>query len=215
MAQAQPDSNVQTLDVQPSENSLNDIRELSGKTIMGIGSDDFVVVKNLFDGTEGRPAIELIMRENKKPYRWNPGQVVNLPGYRGRLFLKHLVSMLHRKVDGEEDGDRNDYPLTDKWVEKALIQIQPMMGSESQEDPDAVVEMPDYMAGDENLSRAAGRGEQELPTVPLAALDATDESEAKYDDAAHNITPSTIDKEKQEAKTKGTASKTKETPLPQ
>lgn len=203
MAQAQQPSNTktETLEMNASQRSVLGIDDLTGKrTIMSIGSDDYVVMRNIFDGTKGRPSFEMIMKWNNQGHRWKPGQVVNLPGYKARNFLLHLVKTLYLRVDNDPMMDKNDYPLDDKYVKEALISIQPMMGSEEQA-TDEIQELPDYVANDENLSSIAGRGEQELATVKIEdEPPATDESEAKYDDPAHNITPTTIAEKKAAAK---------------
>jgi hypothetical protein len=202
MAKDQP-SKTTTLEMNPSEATQLGLNTDEGKTLMGIGSDDFVVITNLFDGKGGRPSHELIMKWGNVKHRWAPGQTVNLPGYKGRHFLLHLVKMLYLRVDDKPEMDKRDYPLTDKWVKQALVRIQPMMSPDEDESQDTVQELPDYVANDENLSSIAGTGEHVLPTVKDIDADATDESEQRLEnDPKLNITPSTIDKDKTAAKNK-------------
>jgi len=155
------------------------------------GPDDFVVVKNIFDGTTVNgfvmPKIAYTFYYSGVAFRVNAGQVFQLPGSRAYLYVKHIVSLIYRRIEGRDEMDKRTYEMSDPWV-KAIVQSVQQTLSPEGANKEEVHQLPEYMTNDENLSKLSGTGEVELQTQ-IDDSDASDESIDKIPDFDPRLNP--------------------------
>ncbi len=138
---------------------------------------------------------------NGVSYRVQPGQKFSLPGSRAYLYVKHLTSLIYRRVEGRDDMDKRTYPVNDKWAKLMIVQVNKTL-SASLEDRNVVHDMPDYQAQDKAVEEETGLpgrlagatsqgggGEFETKPVDAREPDATDDDLDKIPDFDPNTAP--------------------------
>lgn len=183
------------LEAAKKANSLHNLTEINFDTVddvQGIARDllnenlfnpdDSVVLKNIFDGESTvngfeMPRLPYKFSYNGITYRVEPGQTVRIPGSSAYIFVKHLVSLIYRRLEGKDEMDKRTYPLTDKWVSKIVVRVDATLAPD---EVDRQIEhaLPDYE--DERIAAAAnstGGGEVSLG----AQLDDADITDEQFD----------------------------------
>lgn len=156
--------------------------------------DDSVVLRNIFDGEtvlygHRMPKLDYRFGYNGVQYEATPGQVVRIPGSQAYLFVKHIVSLIYRRIENKPEMDMRTYPLSDKWVKEVVVRIDPSLAPEGI-DRSVVHTMPDYSAEDASVAERndgeslpgrlagatsqGGGGEFELPAQNADEAPATD-----------------------------------------
>lgn len=168
------------------------------------GVDDNVVLKNILDGTMRNgikmPSSNYVFTWNGAQFRVKPGQVFSLPGARAYLYVKHIVSLIYRRVEMKPEMDKRSYPLNDKWVKEIVVQINKTL-TPTAEDRNTVHDIPSYIAEDaqvdpetglsgrlQNAMGQAGNGEVELHPVGMGD-DATDDDIDNIPDFDESTSP--------------------------
>lgn len=155
------------------------------------GPDDFVVLKNIFDGGKVNgfemPKLAYTFQYSGIPFRVSPGQIFQLPGSRAYIYVKHVVSLIYRRIEGRDEMDKRTYEMTDPWVQAIVQSVQATLTPEGA-DKEQIHQLPDYMTADENLSKLAGTGDFEMPTQ-IDDADATDETIDKTPDFSPGLNP--------------------------
>ena len=142
------------------------------------GPDDFVLLNNIFDGKEHNgfqmPSLVYVFQYGGQPYRVQPGQQFTLSGAQAYIFVKHIVSLIYRRVEGNDDEDRRTYAREDKWVNEIVARVQETLNPEGSEITE-IKDVPAYVQDDPNLSKTIGGGDFELK-AQVDDSDATDET---------------------------------------
>lgn len=195
--------NVSEIQLETADDVQGIARDLDNENIFD--PDDNVVLKNIFDGSTVNgfklPTLDYVHMYNGVKYRTTPGQVYRLPGSQAFLAVKHLVSLIYRRIEGKDEMDKRTYPMTDKWVRAIVVKVDKTLRPEGI-DRDQVQDVPDYNAMDEDYDRsnelpgrlagavgAGGGGETELAAVNMNDAPMTDDQFNKTPDFAPNLNP--------------------------
>lgn len=125
-------------------------RDLESENIFN--PDDNVILKNIFDGESTlngykMPKLAFTFMYNGYKYKAEGGQTIQLPGARAYLFVKHLVSLIYRRLEGHDELDKRTYPRTDKWVSKIVVRVDETFQPEGL-NRDQEHQLPDYYEED-------------------------------------------------------------------
>lgn len=170
---AMSDAEAKRIQEAQEANSLHNAKDINMETVDDVqgaardlqnenlfSPDDNVVLRNIFNGETINgivmPKLSFTFGYNGVKYETKPGQQFRLPGSQAYLYVKHLVSLIYRRLENQPENDRRTYPLTDKWVSKLIVRVDHTLAPEGL-DRNEVQQIPDFYQDDGGrIANAAG-----------------------------------------------------------